>query len=119
MSTVIDNFFSYRVKPGMDGRYQAYLDKVLLVTEMHEPYVLRYEIFRGDDGTYFQHERYKNEDAIWKHMELTASGQEDFAAATEMLSLTMLGELSQRFRDTYGVRVSYTPFRQVARKPGT
>ena len=29
MSTVIDNFFSYRVKPGMDGRYQAYLDEAL------------------------------------------------------------------------------------------
>jgi quinol monooxygenase YgiN len=115
MSTQIDNFFSYRVKPGMEERYESYLNKVLSVTETQEPYVLSYEIFRGDDGTYFQHERYENEDAIWKHMKLTASGQEDFAAATEMLSLIMLGELSQKFRDTYRVRVSYTPFRQVAR----
>ncbi|TDD34656.1 putative quinol monooxygenase [Saccharopolyspora elongata] len=115
MSGVIDALFSYRIKPGMEDRYQAYLDKVLPVTEAQESYVLGYEIFRGDDGTYFQHERYENEEAIWKHMELTAIGQEDFAASTDMLSVSMLGELSQKFRDTYGIGVSYTPFRQVTR----
>jgi quinol monooxygenase YgiN len=99
----------------MESRFQSYLDKVLPVTEAEEPYVLGYEIFQGDDGTYYQHERYESEDAIWKHMEVTASGQEDFAASTEMISVSMLGELSQKFRDTYGVSVPYSPFRQVAR----
>jgi quinol monooxygenase YgiN len=115
MSTAIDALFNYRIKPGMEDRYQAYLDKVLLVTEAKEPYVLGYEIFRGDDGTYFQHERYENEDAVWKHMELTAAAQEDFAASTDMLSISMLGELSQKFRDAFGIGISYTPFRQITR----
>jgi quinol monooxygenase YgiN len=119
MSTEINNYFSYRIKPGMEERFQAYLDKVLPVTEAQEPYVLSYEIFQGSDGTYFQHERYENEDAVWKHMEVTASGQADFAASTEMISLVILGELSQKFRDTFGADVDlgaeYLPFRQVAR----
>ncbi|MFE3060477.1 putative quinol monooxygenase [Nocardia sp. NPDC059239] len=112
---MIDALFSYNVKPGMEDRYQAYLDKVFPITEAEEPYVLGYEIFQGADGTYYQHEQYENEDAIWKHMERTAAGQEDFAASTEMLSVTMLGELSDKFRETYGIKVSYTPFRRVAR----
>ena len=47
MSTQIDSFFSYRVKPGMEERYESYLNKVLSFTETQEPYVLSYEIFRG------------------------------------------------------------------------
>jgi len=115
MSTEIHNYFSYRVKPGMEERFQAYLDKVLPVTEAQEPYILSYEIFRGGDGTYFQHEHYENEDAIRKHLELTGSGQADFAASTEMILLTVVGEISQKFQDTYGIGTNYTAFRQVAR----
>lgn len=112
MST-IDALFGYRVTD--DARFQQYLDKVFPITEADEPYVLGYEIFRGSDGTYFQHEHYENEDAIWKHMEVTAAGQEDFAASTEMISVTMLGDLSEKFKETFGVETGYTAFRQVAR----
>ncbi|QSE90771.1 antibiotic biosynthesis monooxygenase [Rhodococcus pseudokoreensis] len=112
---MIDALFSYRVRPGMEDRYQAYLDKVFPITEAEEPYVLGYEIFHGDDGTYYQHEQYENEDAIWKHMERTAAGQEDFASSAELLTNVILGEVSEKFRDTFGVKVSYTPFRSVSR----
>jgi len=32
-----------------------------------------------------------------------------------MISLTVVGEISQKFRDTYGIGTYYTAFRQVAR----
>lgn len=91
MSEAVDALFGYRIKPGMEDRFQAYLDKVLPVTEAREPYVLAYEIFQGDNGTFFQHERYENEEALWKHMELTAEAQEDFNAAAELESMNRTG----------------------------
>ncbi|MER6129735.1 hypothetical protein ABT173_45710 [Streptomyces sp. NPDC001795] len=48
-------------------------------------------------------------------MELTADGQEDFAASTDMVSVSMLGEPSQKFRGTYSITVSYRPIRGVTR----
>jgi len=32
-----------------------------------------------------------------------------------MISLTVVGEISQKFRDTYGIGTYHTAFRQVAR----
>ncbi|MET7540313.1 hypothetical protein [Streptomyces sp. NPDC005507] len=115
MSNEIENLFHYRVKSGMEERYQAYVNKVLPLTQAQEPYVLGYEILQGSDGSYYQRERYENEEAVWKHMELTAEGQADFAAATEMIELVILGELSQKFRDTFGITTTYTPLHQVNR----
>ncbi|MFJ9375047.1 putative quinol monooxygenase [Streptomyces sp. NPDC101455] len=117
MSDVVYAIFKYRVKPGMEGRFQDYLDKVLPVTEAQEPYVLGYEIFQAPDGTYFQHEYYENEAAVWKHMELTADGQKDHAEATEFIELTMVGNLTQKFRDTFlgGGGTDFRPFRNVSR----
>ncbi|MER5915735.1 antibiotic biosynthesis monooxygenase family protein [Streptomyces sp. NPDC001982] len=117
MSEKIDALFTYRIKPGMEERFQAYLDKMLPVIEA-EPYVLEYEIFQGDDGTYYQHERFENEAAMWRHMEVIAEGQADRQASTEMLSLTVLGKMSQKYWDTFGAAagsVAYERFRQIAR----
>ncbi|MFJ9019750.1 putative quinol monooxygenase [Streptomyces sp. NPDC102259] len=115
--TVVYALFHYRVKPGMEDRFQDYLAKVLPVTEAQEPYILGYEIFQAPDGSYFQHEHYENEEAVWKHLELTADGQKDFAEATEMIHLTMVGNLTQKFRDTFlgGEGTDFKPFRSVSR----
>ena len=112
-SSTVDSIFHYRVTD--QARYQQYLDEVFPVTEGEEPYVLEYKIFRGSDGTMFQHERYENEDAVVKHMTRTASAQEDFAASTEFISLTMLGALSESIREAYGINTEFTPFRSVER----
>ncbi|WP_328413179.1 hypothetical protein OG542_21950 [Streptomyces violaceus] len=48
-------------------------------------------------------------------MALTAEGQADFAASTEMIELVILGELGEKFRDTYSITTTYTPFRQITR----
>lgn len=114
-SQTVDALFNYRVTD--PTRFQAYLDKVLPVTEADEPYVLGYEIFQGADGTYFQHEKYENEAAIARHMELTASGQADFAASTKMISVSMLGPVSDEFREQHGIDTEFTPFK--ARRPIT
>ncbi|WP_405814443.1 antibiotic biosynthesis monooxygenase [Streptomyces sp. NBC_01390] len=115
--TVVYALFHYRVKPGMEDRFQDYLAKVLPVTEAQEPYILGYEIFQAPDGSYFQHEHYENEEAVWKHLELTTDGQKDFAEATEMIHLTMVGNLTQKFRDTFldGEGTDFKPFRSVNR----
>jgi quinol monooxygenase YgiN len=93
MTTLSDNaitlLFSYRVHD--EDRFQSYLDKVLPVTEADEPYMLAYEIFQNEAGVYMQREVYADGDALAKHFDLTADGQKDFAAATEVLSLTALG----------------------------
>jgi quinol monooxygenase YgiN len=117
VSGKVDTLFVYRIKPGMEERFQQYQDKVLPVTRAREPYVLEYEIFQGGNGTYFQHERYENEEALWKHMEVTAAGQEDFNASTELESLTILGEMSEKFWEVFGGpgSVRYQPFRQITR----
>ncbi|MFF7006448.1 hypothetical protein ACFY9Y_08060 [Streptomyces fimicarius] len=51
MNTQVENLFRYRIKSGMEDRYQAYVDKVLPVTQSQEPYVLKYGIFQGSDGS--------------------------------------------------------------------
>ncbi|WP_169317477.1 hypothetical protein [Actinacidiphila oryziradicis] len=48
-------------------------------------------------------------------MELTADGQADFAASTDMVSVRILGEPSQKFRDTYSITVSYPPIGGITR----
>ncbi|MGO4249912.1 hypothetical protein AB4Y87_22135 [Paenarthrobacter sp. RAF54_2] len=87
--TAITLIFSYTVHD--KALFQSYLEKVLPVTEADEPYILAYEIFQNEEGVYTQREVYADGDALAKHFELTADGQVDFAAATEILSLIALG----------------------------
>ncbi|MGY1503148.1 hypothetical protein ACW4TU_42375 [Streptomyces sp. QTS52] len=50
-------------------------------------------------------------------MELTADGQKDWAEAAEMIQLTMVGNLTQKFRDTFlgGKGTDFKPFRSLSR----
>jgi quinol monooxygenase YgiN len=113
----VDLFFSYRVKEGEEALFEQYLAKVLPVTESQEPYVLEYHLFRNADGTVFQHERYADEAAIRDHLRVTADGQADWAAATELLEIRMVGPLSEAFLDEFSVPTSaqFQRFREVAR----
>ena len=116
----VDLIFTYRVKNGMEERFEDYLAAVPRITEADEPYVLEYELFRRRDGSFLQHERYENETAIWKHLEVTADGQTAWGEATELLSLTVIGELSDRYWEQFDGwdgpdPVSYARFREVVR----
>jgi quinol monooxygenase YgiN len=113
----VDLIFRYRVKDGEQERFEQYLEKVLPVTESQEPYVLEYHIFRQEDGTFLQHERYADEAAIYRHMQVTAEGQADWAAAADLLDLMAVGELSQGFWDAFDSPVvsKYRRFREASR----
>jgi quinol monooxygenase YgiN len=117
MTKQVDLIFRYRIREGEQERFEQYLAAVLPVTEKQEPYVLEYHLYRQDDGTILQHERYADENAIHRHMRLTAAGQADWAAATELLDLMAVGELSPAFWDAYdGPAVSkYRRFREISR----
>ncbi|WP_249998602.1 antibiotic biosynthesis monooxygenase [Actinoplanes sp. M2I2] len=117
MTQQVDLIFRYRIKDGEQDRFEQYLDKVVGVTEAEEPYVLEYHIYMQADGTVLQHERYADEDAIYRHLHVTAEGQADWAAATELLDIMVVGRLSQAFWDAYDSPVvsRYRRFREIAR----
>lgn len=115
MTARIDMYFRYRIID--DARYADYLAIVLPLTEREEPYVLEYEMARGADGIVLQHERYENEDAIVKHLQVTAEGQKAWGESTELLDIRFVGELSEKFRTEYDTPLAswWTHFRAVAR----
>lgn len=115
MTTQIDLHFRYRVND--EARFADYLAIVLPITEREEPYVLEYEIARDSDGIVLQHERYEDEAAIGKHLELTAEGQKAWGEAVELLDIRFVGELSNEFRTAYDSPQAswWTPFRTVTR----
>src|SRR5262249_13536219 len=98
----VDLVFRFRVKPGKEDVYQQAIDHILPVTEQHEPDVLAYDIFRDDEGVYAQHEQYVDEDAMFRHLELTAPGQQDWAESTEVLDVLVLGAVTERFWSQFG-----------------
>lgn len=92
----IDFFFTYRVLD--QDLFEKYLATVLPVTEKEEPYVLEYTLARGADGTVLQHERYENEEAVRRHVTLTAEGQKMWGQSTELIDIRFVGPLSEKFR---------------------
>lgn len=91
----IDLHFTYRVTD--PARFEDYLDIALPLTQDEEPYVLEYSLARNSDGIVLQHERYENEAAIAKHLEVTAEGQKAWNEATELLDIRFVGPLSDEF----------------------
>ncbi|MEV7388690.1 MULTISPECIES: antibiotic biosynthesis monooxygenase [unclassified Streptomyces] len=112
-----DLVFRFHLKPGMEERYEKATTYILERTQ-EEPYVLEYSIHRSADGaSYTQHERYADEEAMWRHLEVTQQGQAEWAEATQVEEVNVLGEPSERFWDTFGgngPRV-FAPFRKVNR----
>ena len=92
----IDVFFTYRVLD--QDLFEKYLAAVLPVTEKEEPYVLEYTLARSADGTILQHERYENEEAINRHLALTADGQKMWGESTQLTNIRFVGPLSEKFR---------------------
>lgn len=113
--TAITLIFSYKVHD--ETLFQSYLEKVLPVTEADEPYMLAYEIYQNDEGVYTQREVYADGDALAKHFDLTADGQKDWAAATEILSFSALGNPPADWFTTHQIpsNAAFAKFRAVAR----
>lgn len=94
----IDFYFTYKVRD--QDLFEKYLAIVLPITETEEPYVLEYTLARSADGTILQHERYENEEAIARHLALTAEGQKMWGEATELIDIRFVGPLSEKFQTT-------------------
>src|SRR5262245_41385223 len=87
----VDLVFTFRVKPDEQDLYERAIDALLPVTERDEPYVLEYEIYRDAEDLYTQHERYVDEDAMFRHLEVTEAAQVDWAEATDVQQVFVLG----------------------------
>lgn len=113
----VDLIFRYKVKDGMDDTFQNYLDIVLALVQEKEPYVLEYSIFKQADGSYLQHERYINEDAVIQHLNVTAEGQKYFHLAADIIDVMAVGETNaefwKKFEGPHFVR--YSRFHQLQR----
>jgi hypothetical protein len=93
----IDVFFTYRITD--QDLFERYVATVLPVTEEEEPHVLEYTLARSADGsTILQHERYENEEAIARHLALTADGQRMWGGSTELTDIRFVGPVSEKFR---------------------
>ena len=80
----IDVIVRFRVKPGNLELYKQAIDLILPIAEAKEPYVLEYNIYKNAEGVYTQYERYTDEAALHRHLEVTMDGQIKWAEAIEI-----------------------------------
>ncbi|NYJ73178.1 antibiotic biosynthesis monooxygenase [Allobranchiibius huperziae] len=114
MTTTIDLHFRYRITD--EARFDEYLALVPPITESQEPYVLEYELARDHDIV-LQHERYEDEAAIARHLDVTAEGQRARAESTELLDIRFVGALSDDFKQRNDTPLAtwWTRYRSVER----
>ena len=98
----IDVIVRFRVKPGNLELYKQAIDLILPIAEAKEPYVLEYNIYKNAEGVYTQYERYTDEAALHRHLEVTMDGQIKWAEATEIEQVIILGDMSEHFWNLYG-----------------
>ena len=113
----IDVIFWFRVKPGKLELYKQAIDFILPITEAKESYVLEYTIYTNTEGVYTQHERFADEAALHRHLEVTMDGQIKWAEATEIEQVIILGDISEHFWNLYGNENThgYSLFRKIKR----
>lgn len=116
-NNLIDVIVRFRVKPGKLELYKQAMDFILWTTETKEPYVLEYNIYKNAEGVYTQYERYADEAALHRHMEVTVDGQIKWAEAIEIEQVIILGDMSERFWNLYGSENThgYSLFRKIER----
>ena len=113
----IDVIFWFRVKPGKLELYKQAIDFILPITEAKESYVLEYTIYQNAEGVYTQHERFADEAALHRHLEVTTDGQIKWAEATSIEQVIILGDMSEHFWNLYGSENThgYSLFRKIKR----
>lgn len=106
---IVDMIFKFEVPLENQDRYSEVLAEQLEIASK-EPGTLIYEVFRTDDGSYCQHERYADEQACVIHCENTASQLSEWMELTNITQLIALGPLSQEFRNQFGIDTNYLPY---------
>ncbi|MBU2667814.1 hypothetical protein KOI35_30315 [Actinoplanes bogorensis] len=95
----VDLIFKYRVAD--EARFAESQELIYPRTEADEPYLIEYQVFRQPDGVHLQHERYFDEDSIWRHLEVTAAGQQAWNEATELIEVNVIGPVGEKFREAF------------------
>ena len=113
----IDVVLRFRVKPDKLELYKQAIDFILPIIEAKESYVLEYKIYKNTEGVYTQHERFVDEAALHRHLEVTMDGQIKWAEATEIEQVIILGDMSEHFWNLYGNENThgYSLFRKIKR----
>ena len=113
----IDVVFRFRVKPDKLELYNQAIDLILPIAEAKEPYVLEYNIYKNAEGVYTQYERYADEAALHRHLEVTKDGQIKWAETIEIEQVIVLGDMSEHFWNLYGSENThgYSLFRKIKR----
>jgi len=108
----VNMIFSFKVKNGKQERYEKVLTEQLQITK-NESGTLSYEIFKNEDGIYFQNELYVNEAACMTHVQNTAVQLQEWMELTEIQQLIALGPLSDEFKTQYQLKEHYLPYTKV------
>ena len=116
-NSLIDVIVRFRVKPAKLELYKQAMDFILSTAEAKEPYVLEYNIYKNAEGVYTQYERYADEAALHRHLEVTMDGQIKWAEATSIEQVIVLGDMSEHFWNLYGNENThgYSLFRKIKR----
>ena len=113
----IEVIVRFRVKPGKLELYKQAMDFILSTAETKEQYVLEYNIYKNAEGVYTQFERYADEAALHRHLEVTMDRQIKWAEATSVEQVIALGDMSEHFWNLYGSDHThgYSLFRKIKR----
>lgn len=113
----IDFFFKFKIKEGYEERYQELLKETLIITTEKDPGVEIYDVFKGENDIYCQHERYENEDALKFHCQNTMSQLGEWMQITENIQTVLIGKVSDEFLQNfaaYNIEV-YLPHANMSR----
>jgi quinol monooxygenase YgiN len=108
----VDFIFSFEVKPENQKRYDEVREEQFAITK-NETGTLLYEVFRGENGMYCQHERYVDEAAASVHIQNTAKQLQEWFQLVDLKQVISLGELSEDYKKQFQLKDVFTPYARV------
>ncbi len=107
---VVDYFFAFNVKPENLARYEEVRKEQFRITKT-EPTTLIYDVFKDENGMYWQHERYANLAAAKLHTTNTAQYLQEWFQLVELKQIIELTDASQMDKEYQMDR--YQPYARV------
>lgn len=104
--------FSFTVPEENQKRYDEVREEQFAISKSEEGTLL-YEVFKSEDGVYYQHERYANEEAAWIHIQNTQNQLQEWFGLVELRQVISLGELSDKYKEQFQLKEVYAPYARV------
>lgn len=104
--------FSFTVAPENQDRYDEVREQQFEITK-NEKGTLLYEVFKGENGVYCQHERYANEEACLIHVKNTEKQLQEWFQLTELKQIITLGQVSESYKKQFKLKEVYEPYARV------